>query len=492
MFIQCDSTENIIESNEKPYVTSEKVSIENVLSVLKNPVILNRTETFKTNTPEGITQKSGEKPNVYFTKIIKGNEYTTYLLLLNSYSTKNPYFMYYVITQNATTEKVGYLKYIPDTPIPSLDINTFSGKIQMLDLEKKIRTESRFLNGQPQKQTTSTTARTTDDCTSSSSIITHYCGGTGNHSPGQKCDDGNYYAFYEVLIVTTCPYVSGYDNSAPVPNEFINISGSGPGGGGPNAISDFVISFEGILNLKQKIWWDDYNNDTQKQEVITYLDQNPTNEGIIFSLEMINQMRINPNLFRSIKPFLIEKNIDDVLLDPCSKGVFQQIKNTTICDFAYIFAKLGADDSIYNTTMKTEHNSIMVNGQLQEIEDPANTIRTALGIKYNYTVYVNPDYQGKTKLFIAAMLLHEMAHTYFFSLVDDYNMGATNSFNELPILFNAAVVNQFPIGPNLHHEEIANSYVNAIAAALQEFQPGLPQQVYDDLAWGGIIWNSDF
>ncbi|MFV8268771.1 hypothetical protein ACNQGP_02400 [Flavobacterium sp. GT2N3] len=483
--MQSCTTEEVVlerEANKKNYVTSEKVSIENVLSVLKNPVILNQTETFKTNTPESITQKGGKKPNVYFTKIVKGNEYTTYLLLLNSYSTKNPYFMYYSITQNATTEKVGYLKYIPDTPTSLLDISTFSGKIQMLDLKKKIRTESSFLNGQPKKHTTSATARTTDDCTSSSSIITHYCGSDEAHSPGQKCTDPTK-AYYEVLIVTTCPYVSPYDNSAPVPNEFINNS---TGGGGGANVEDFIISFEGILSLRQKIWWDNYSNDPLKQEIITYLGQNPTNEGILFSLEMIDQMRANPDLFRSIKPFLIEKNIDDTNLDACSEGVFQQIKNTTICDFAYIFAKLGADDSIYNTTMKTEHNSVMVNGQLQEVGDPANTIRTTPGTKYNYTVYVNPEYPGKTKLFIAAVLLHEMAHAYFFSLVDDYNMEATNSFNELPILFNAAVVNKFPIGSTLHHEEIANSYVNAIASALQEFQPGLTQQVYDDLAWGGL------
>lgn len=71
-------------------------------------------------------------------------------------------------------------------------------------------------------------------------------------------------------------------------------------------------------------------------------------------------------------------------------------------------------------------------------------------------------------------------------MADDYNTGVTNSFNELPILFNAAVVNHFPIGPDLHHEEIANSYVNAIASALQEFQPGLPMQIYEDLAWAGL------
>lgn len=33
---------------------------------------------------------------------------------------------------------------------------------------------------------------------------------------------------------------------------------------------------------------------------------------------------------------------------------------------------------------------------------------------------------------------------------------------------------------------MATDYVNAIAAGLQEYQPGLPQQVYQDLAWGGV------
>ncbi len=248
-FMQSCSTEEAVldsEANKKNYVTSEKVSKENVLSVLKNPVILNRTETFKTSTPESITQKSGEKPNVYFTKIVKGNEYTTYLLLLNSYSTKNPYFMYYVITQDATTEKVGYLKYIPDTAIPFIDINTFSGKIQMLDLKHKIRTESRLLNGQPQKQTNSTTARTTDDCTSSASIITHYCGSDYAHSPGQTCTDPTK-AYYEVVIDTTCPYVSPYDNSTPVPNTLMNLS-NGSGGGGANTDAA-VIAFVENLDL---------------------------------------------------------------------------------------------------------------------------------------------------------------------------------------------------------------------------------------------------
>ncbi|MBQ0907442.1 hypothetical protein KBJ98_01865 [Flavobacterium sp. F-328] len=117
--------------------------------------------------------------------------------------------MYYVITKDRDTEKVGYLKYIPDTPIEYLNIDSFSGKIQILDLKKKIRAESRILNGQPQKQANTTTAKTADDCSSSASLITHYCGSSAGHAPGQDCTDSTK-AYYEILIVTTCPYVNSY------------------------------------------------------------------------------------------------------------------------------------------------------------------------------------------------------------------------------------------------------------------------------------------
>ena len=42
------------------------------------------------------------------------------------------------------------------------------------------------------------------------------------------------------------------------------------------------------------------------------------------------------------------------------------------------------------------------------------------------------------------------------------------------------------------HQQMATDYVDAIASALQEYQPGLPQQVYEDLAWGGLIGTPVF
>lgn len=42
----------------------------------------------------------------------------------------------------------------------------------------------------------------------------------------------------------------------------------------------------------------------------------------------------------------------------------------------------------------------------------------------------------------------------------------------------------------------SNYFITAVASALQEYQPGLPQQVYEDLAWAGLngtpVFNAMF
>uniref|UniRef100_UPI00286E58AB hypothetical protein n=1 Tax=Flavobacterium sp. TaxID=239 RepID=UPI00286E58AB len=417
LFIQCDSTESIIESNQKPYITSEKVSLENVLSVLKNPVIKDRTKTFMVNNRESITKKSSEKSNVYFTKIVKGDEYTTYLLLLNSYSTKNPYFMYYVITKYATTEKVGYLKYIPDTSIPFLDINTFSGKMQMLDLKKKIRTESRFLNGQPQKPIT---ARTTRECSSSISLITHYCGSDAAHSPGQSCQDPTK-AYYEIQIITTCTVMD--EDEIEAPNEFTIYPG-GSGGGGYYSISDLFIEFEGILSPEQKAWWDDYNNDAQKIEISSYLIDHPTNEGIQFSLDMIDQMRINFGLILDVDASSKSPiNIDlSTISYVTPEGYnFHNIYNalTESLEFKKLFINLFQSNSRLNVKFEVENHVYKDNDSTKKevhattSQDP---VTKNLTIKISKQILSTDGTMKQTNIENAKTILHECIHAYLLTI----------------------------------------------------------------------------
>ena len=89
------------------------------------------------------------------------------------------------------------------------------------------------------------------------------------------------------------------------------------------------------------------------------------------------------------------------------------------------------------------------------------------------------------------------------SIVDDYKSNPANNqnlynLNSFPSLFQAYCDKKYPpaqgMSSDLHHLEMANYYVDAIARALQEFQTGIPvkdgespQQIFNDLAWGGLI-----
>ncbi len=204
-------------------------------------------------------------------------------------------------------------------------------------------------------------------------------------------------------------------------------------------------------------------------------------------LPNINNLLTSPILNSENSDDIIEKQIDATQLNPCSSGVFQQLKNTKVCDIAQVLTKLGADGSLYNTIIKS---------QVAPSGAPAQTIRQSA---YNYTVYISTDYTGKTKLFIAASMFHELVHAYFMSLFDDFynaNPPNLNAYNDFAGLFHYYVTLKRPSSINpadVHHQQMATDYVDAIARALQEYQTGIPvsigtspDQIYSDLAWGGL------
>lgn len=190
----------------------------------------------------------------------------------------------------------------------------------------------------------------------------------------------------------------------------------------------------------------------------------------------------------SYRNFAFEDHIDDSTLDPCPKEVMQQLKIGTSCKIVDVLNKLNADYSKYNVIIK----SVM-----PQDGTPAATIR---GSQFNYTIQISKDYTGATKLFRASNLLHELVHAYFMSLKDDYSGTPPNlsAFNDYPALFQAFCNKKYPLSnadaANVHHLEMANQYVDAIGAALQEYQTGIavangvkPDQVFTDLAWGGLM-----
>jgi hypothetical protein len=427
----CSTEETVLDSNanKKNYITSEKVSLENVLSVIKNPIILNQTETFKSNYSVNTLQKSTEKTNVYFTKIVKGDEYSTFLLLLNRYSKSKPYFMYYIITDRDNVQKAAFVKYIPDTPAILLDHKNFTGKIQMLDTNLKIRLNSRFVNGKEQKQNNSTTARANDNCTTSTVLITHYCS-EDIHVPGQENCTAPGKAYYELSTDTTCFYESSYDNSAPLPNEFVN-GFDGIGGGGANADIE-IVNFEMIyLDANQKMWWDNPDNLADKQILMDYLNQNPTDAAKEIVSEMITQMNggrfapkfdVKASLYSPMN--IITSSIDTTTTEGKK---FTEVYGALLTSpsFKELFVDLfGGPQTRFNVKFEISEHLFKDGDPATEVNAKTSFDGTPnLVIKINKQILSPTGSIPKVNIEIVKTILHECIHAYLFIKKDNINVG---------------------------------------------------------------------
>lgn len=327
------------------------------------------------------------------------------------------------------------------------------------------------------------------------SSVTYGCGGDsggGYQDPGGG-SSGSYTGY---TVTTTSP------GSVYVPSNHGGSGGSSYGG----VITSPVIpkvrkstvrqNFYDQLNTAQQNWWNQNTVPGQDitDEIIDYLFESgalvylseETPDEVAFMLEAITQMSQNPGVFHSIAPFLIEENIDDTQLNPCEQNVLFNIKNTSNCDFAYILAKMGTGNSIYNTTFISEAPPNGAPGQ------------TKWNSPFNYSVYISTNYSGKTKLFIATTLLHELVHAFFLSLFDDFhNSNPTNpdAYNNFAYLFDLYVNKAYPNSQaaSIHHQQMATDYAVAIARSLQEYDTGIPVpdttaplQIYSDMAFASL------
>ena len=471
-----DLYEDAIVSQSK--VTSHKVSMSQVLSEINSPII---KDYIKEKIPKslGLSETRGSVEDyLSFIKIIKHNEYITYSILINGYSDSKPFIQYFVITKEGEIEKAGFAKYIPDNPTNIFDVRNFSGRVQILDVNNNVAAETVFINGDAQPP-----VNTNQNYTCYwTNLVAHNCNEGGNHPPGIPCDDGIIRSYWEVVVVNHCATVTSFT----APDTFMGQNG----GGGIASLNVNVMFFLNQLSINNPDALDLLINNP---ELITYLEDNDaTPESITFVLDCLFQIQQNPEIFTNAIPLLIEKKINDDELDQCSKGVLENIKNTNFFDIAQVIAKLDNPSSVYNTIIKTAN---LPNGNTS----PATTIRNSA---FNYTIYITPNYNGKTKLFIANLLIHEIVHAYFLSIVDDYNSNPNNNqnlynLNSFPSLFQAYCDKRYPptqgTAQDIHHFEMANYYVDAIARALQEYQTGIsvvtgtnPDQIYSDLAWAGL------
>jgi hypothetical protein len=238
-----------------------------------------------------------------------------------------------------------------------------------------------------------------------------------------------------------------------------------------------------VLNSKQVSWVT--ANAERVALVFNYLEQNNTSqESKELVKKAITRMIQNPNLFKNLNPFIIQKQIDDSQLPPCAKAIVAKIKNLQQNDFATIIAKLGGANMPY--TVK-----IVLNSDLNGTSVLATTKPVAGTNLLEHEIGISPNYLNTgTQISIASTIIHELIHSYFLSII---NENIYNTQHTFPYLWNYYINNGSGNGNLAEHNEMANSYVNIIASALQEFNTNVPvtsnsqiQQFYKDLAWGGL------
>jgi hypothetical protein len=331
--------------------------------------------------------------------------------------------------------------------------------------------------------------------------LSHHCTHTGHCSPvggGSYCDLCN--------ACITVYFHPTYDFTIAPPSGSSGSNGDFSSGGAPLLIlnglnfepnlptitdvyilNELMSNFFNSLNPDEQ-HWADVNHQTYNQSIIQYLiNNNWSQESDQFVREVIPQMVQNPTVFTSIKPFEIEKNIDASTLEPCAKNIVSTIKTLSQNDIAKIIAKLGPTDSVYKVDIISANNL--------DPEDLGVTDWSgATPLPYQYTIKLNQQYMiGATQLSIASTIIHEIVHAYFLSLVDDNYETGDQTLNTFPILWDY-YVNDNGSGANIvQHNQMAQSYLNILASAIQEFHTGIPlpvntqpDQIYKDLAWGGL------
>lgn len=298
MFIVCGCTDTNEKSTENTAIyfkaAPEMVSAEQVLREINDTKIRNAIIKHITN-HNALYRTTEEIEEEMFEKIVL-EEYTNYTLELSKYSDEQSYFLYLLITKdNYNVEKSGYLKYTPNEPIEELKIKTFSGTMQLLDLELNIAAQAQLDNG-----TSSYTSMWSENCTTTMSIVEVECSNGGHHGVGVSCGSGlQNDAYLSVLLNTICTY--SYTIDYNVPSTYISSSAS---------LTNEQRFMNGLSDL-QKDFIEDEENEEIVEELFDFLDRVGYASGTTLVKEILNQLILNPSLefdvnasFKS--PFLID------------------------------------------------------------------------------------------------------------------------------------------------------------------------------------------
>ena len=366
--------------------------------------------------------------SMYFVK--KGNQLTTYVLDINSYSIEQPYFLKLIITQNTNeTEKFGYIKYIPTTPILFLNLATFSGEVQLLNANLEIKAKSNYLNGLKVEENKNNTQQRLD-CYNEIFIIEVTCSHRGEHGVGESCNEGYINdAYYEIYTLLKCEN----DDSESDPRHIIDLNPASTGGG--NLISSVVSNY--INNLTPQQMTVVFNNPSIIQYLIDNQIEVPDGRDNGLTGGSLTKTIIDPEALEFIEE-LINRSVETGLTFDVEKSLkspafidFSEIDKTTPegqkldCiykkltnspEFKRLFeGTFGGDQQNLNIKFKMQANLVNSNGNVDRGKTvPVDAPAGSNGIYHE--IIINSDHlagpNATSNIYIAKTIIHELIHAY--------------------------------------------------------------------------------
>jgi hypothetical protein len=182
-----------------------------------------------------------------------------------------------------------------------------------------------------------------------------------------------------------------------------------------------------------------------------------------------------------------EDENDEEEEDDCTEEIANEIKQLNNPVFKSIIDKFNNPNSPYKVNI--------FNGPIQGSGAMAQTQPTS--VRGTFNIVTNENYNSETSLMAAANILHEYIHAYFNTLWLDWkDNGNTHVYDNYPELKNYYMNHTYAgTAEDAHHEQMADSFINDIADALKELEPGLQDQYYKDMAWATLdqtpVFDSD-
>jgi hypothetical protein len=176
-----------------------------------------------------------------------------------------------------------------------------------------------------------------------------------------------------------------------------------------------------------------------------------------------------------------DNRITNNLVHPCLTSVFNGIKNISSGKIGSIINTFSGEVPGYSWNV-TEGTNAGGN--------PGATDDAVLNGSVT-TTFDSTTLQRYTDLAVARTMIHEAVHAY---LVSYFSNDYTEFGKDYPTLLNDYFNKKYPDDSQAQHEEMGRDFVSQIGAALKQYGEAngytLDDQVYNDIAWGGLYGSA--